>query len=189
MPEQKLFIPIILGTVRKDSASSHVAKWLHEKMSAYPEIETKLIDPKNFNFSTDDYGPAVKDNFADYRDAIIKADGIVIVMPEYNHGYPAPLKWLLDSMFDEYKHKAVGMVACGGFSSGTRVIENLIPVLRELKLTTIEADLNFSRVGELFDESGNLKDPASVEKRYNNFISELLWMSKTLRWGRENVKS
>lgn len=68
----------------------------------------------------------------------MQADGIVIVTPEYNRGYPGLLKYVLDTNLKEYIHKAVGIcgVSAGGFG-GARVIENLLPVLRELGLVTI----------------------------------------------------
>jgi NAD(P)H-dependent FMN reductase len=109
------------------------------------------------------------------------------VTPEYNHGYPGMLKHLLDTNLKEYVHKAVGIcgVSAGGFG-GTRVIENLLPVMRELGLVTIFWDGNFSGAQKLFDESGKLLDESYV-KRMDKFLKELIWMSKVLRYGREQV--
>ena len=67
------------------------------------------------------------------------------------------------------------------------MIENLLPVLRELGLVTIFWDGNFSGAQTLFDESGNIKDRETHEKRMDKFLGELIWMSKVLRYGRENV--
>ena len=39
-----------------------------------------------------------------------------------------------------------------------------------------------------FDDDGNLLDDA-YDKRIQGFLDELIWMAKTLRWGRENVPS
>jgi NAD(P)H-dependent FMN reductase len=97
------------------------------------------------------------------------------------------LKHALDTNLKEYIHKAVGVcgVSAGGFG-GTRVIENLLPVLRELGLVATFSDGNFSGVGKIFDESGALLDESYI-KRTERFLGELVWMSKTLRYGRENV--
>ena len=77
-------------------------------------------------------------------------------------------------------------VSAGPFG-GARMIQNLIPVLRELGLVTIFWDLNFGNVQKIFDEStGNLADGAFV-RRTDKFLAELIWMAKTLRYGRENV--
>ena len=59
--------------------------------------------------------------------------------------------------------------------------------MRELGLVTIFWDGNFSGAQQLFDEAGNMKDRATYEKRMDKFLRELIWMSKVLRYGRENV--
>jgi len=116
-----------------------------------------------------------------------RADALVVVVPEYNHGYPGLLKHALDSNLKEYIHKAVGIcgVSAGGFG-GTRVIENLLPVLRELGLVTIFWDGNFSGAQKLFDEAGRILDD-SYARRVDKFLKELIWMARTLRHGRENI--
>ena len=78
-------------------------------------------------------------------------------------------------------------VSAGGFG-GTRVIENLLPVLRELGLVTIFWDGNFSNVGKMFDEDGKLLDETQTG-RLDKFFKELIWMAKTLRHGRENISA
>ena len=66
------------------------------------------------------------------------------------------------------------------------MIENLLPVMRELGLVTIFWDGNFSSVQNLFDTNGTLLDQAYIT-RMDKFIKELVWMAKVLRYGREHV--
>jgi hypothetical protein len=71
-----------------------------------------------------------------------RADALVVVSPEYNHGYSGLLKHVLDSCLKEYIHKAVGIVGVSaGPFGGARVIQNLLPVMRELGLVTIFWDV------------------------------------------------
>src|ERR1051325_3519232 len=183
--ERPLYIPVILGTPRKGRASENVARFVHGEVSKRDGIETDLIDVRELRLSNEDAGEAIKD--AEFSSKMSRADALVIVVPEYNHGYPGLLKHALDSNLKEYIHKAVGLcgVSAGGFG-GTRVIENLLPVLRELGLVTIFWDMNFSAAYKLFDESGNILDQAYV-RRADQFLKELIWMAKVLRHGRENV--
>jgi hypothetical protein len=51
---------------------------------------------------------------------------------------------------------------------------------------TIFEDVNFGRIGTLFDEHGNLLDQNFVG-RVDSFLNELIWMSRLLRHGRESV--
>ena len=185
----KLFIPVLLGTNRKERNSIHPAKWLAGEMEKRDDIETRLFDVAEFALPQDDYGQGLKDKFPEWKDAIIRADGLVIVSPEYNHGYPGSMKAVLDLLLREYVHKAVAFVGVSaGPWGGTRVIEAMVPMVRELGLAVTFADLNFPKVQNTFDAEGKLLDPA-FEKRAKDFLDELVWMSTVLRWGRENVPS
>jgi len=183
--ERPLYIPIILGTARKGRASEAVARFVLGEVAKREGVETELIDIRELKLGTDDAGESMKD--ARFSEQMSRADALVIVAPEYNHGYPGLLKHALDTNLKEYIHKAVGVcgVSAGGFG-GTRVVENLLPVLRELGLVTIFWDMNFSAAHKLFDEAGNLLDQAFV-KRADKFLKELIWMAKVLRHGRESV--
>ncbi len=181
-----LFIPVILGTTRQGRMSAHAAKLVAGEIAKHAGIETALIDIATVPLPVTDAGEAVKD--AGFSEKMNRADALVIVVPEYNHGYPGLLKHVLDSCLKEYIHKAVGIagVSAGPFG-GARVIQNLLPVMRELGLVTIFWDVNFSSVQNVFNENGKLKDEAFV-KRIDKFLNELVWMAKTLRHGREHIQ-
>jgi NAD(P)H-dependent FMN reductase len=180
-----LFIPVILGTVRKGRASENVAKFVYNEVKKREGVETELIDIRQLPFPIDDAGESIKNS--EFSDKMSRADGLILVVPEYNHGYPGMLKHVLDTNLKEYIHKAVGVcgVSAGGFG-GVRMIQNLLPVLRELGLVTIFWDGNFSAAHTLFDAEGKILDESHI-KRMDKFLAELIWMSKVLRYGREQV--
>lgn len=189
MSDEKLFIPVVLGTPRKSRESEDVAKWVFKKMEERDDIETQLFDVCDFELPQDHYGTEIGKMFPEWRDAVIRADGLVIVTPEYNHGYPGTLKSVLDLLLKEYIHKAVAFVGVSaGPWGGTRVIEACVPMVRELGLAVTFSDLNFPKVASKFDDEGNLLDEA-YESRVQGFLDELVWMSKTLRYGRKNFAS
>src|SRR5262245_3342151 len=187
MDTRPLFIPVILGTVRQGRASENVARFVFREVQKRENVETELVDIRDLHFPADDAGEQIK--HPQFSATCERADGFVIVTPEYNHGYPGMLKHALDSNLKEYIHKAVGIcgVSAGGFG-GTRVIEALLPVMRELGLVTIFWDGNFSGAQKLFDTDGNIFDEAAHVKRMDKFLGELIWMSKVLRYGREQVQ-
>jgi NAD(P)H-dependent FMN reductase len=180
-----LYIPVILGTVRKGRMSEFAARLVFSKLSRRADVQTELIDIRSLPLPIDDAGEAIKDH--DFSEKMNRADALAIVSPEYNHGYSGLLKHVLDSCLKEYIHKAVGVigVSAGPFG-GARTIENLLPVLRELGLVTIFWDVNFFRVQDVFDQAGNLKDDAYIG-RIEKFLKELIWMATTLRYGREHI--
>jgi NAD(P)H-dependent FMN reductase len=184
-PERPLFAPVILGTPRRGRMSKHAAELMRAEIEKRLGVVTELIDVAKLAIPVDDAGEAVKD--PDFSQTMNRADGLVIVAPEYNHGYPGLLKHVLDTNLKEYVHKAVGIVGVSaGVFGGARVIQNLIPVLRELGLVTIFWDVNFTTVQSRFDDSGRLVDESFLP-RIEKFLDELLWMAETLRYGRAHV--
>jgi NAD(P)H-dependent FMN reductase len=183
--ERPLFIPVILGTARRGRESENVARFVLEQTKKRADVETELIDVCKLPMKLDDAGEQMKD--PKFSATIQRCDGLIIVTPEYNHGYPGLLKHALDMNLKEYIHKAVGIcgVSAGAFG-GARVIEALLPVMRELGLVTIFEDINFGKVGTLFDEHGKLLDQSYV-RRLDKFLNELIWMARVLRYGRENI--
>jgi len=180
-----LFIPVILGTVRQGRMSEHAARLLTAELVKRPNVQTELIDIAALPLPINDAGQAIKDS--EFSAKMNRADALVIVSPEYNHGYCGLLKHVLDSCLKEYIHKAVGIagVSTGPFG-GTRGIQDLLPVMRELGLVNIFWDVNFGSVGKVFDSNGQLLEPAFLP-RIDQFLKELIWMAKTLRQGRENI--
>lgn len=183
-----LFIPIILGTVRQGRMSEPVANFVYNQVEKWEGVCTQLIDIRTLPIPMDDAGPNAK--IPELSDIFQRADGYIIVTPEYNHTYPGMLKHVLDLNYEEYRNKAVGLcgVSAGSFG-GMRAVEALLPTLKAFGLATIVADLNVSNVNELVDDSGKLTPQAqdTYIKRFDRFMKQLVWMAKTLQYGRNNI--
>jgi NAD(P)H-dependent FMN reductase len=99
-----------------------------------------------------------------WKDIVAKAGALVLVVPEYNHGYPGELKLLLDSLWDDYRNMPVGMVGVAkGALGGSRVIDHLKPVLIELKLTPIREAVYVSDVTNAINAQGEPTDRKLAE--------------------------
>jgi NAD(P)H-dependent FMN reductase len=185
LPERPYFVPVLLGTPRKGRMSEYAARLVWSEVEKRQGVETELVDVATLPIPVDDAGEGAKD--PELAETMNRADALVIVAPEYNHGYPGLLKHVLDTNLPEYIHKAAGIVGVSaGVFGGARMIQNLVPVLRELGLVTIFWDVNFTSVHSRFDEDGALLDETFLP-RIEKFLDELLWMAATLRYGRENV--
>jgi NAD(P)H-dependent FMN reductase/ribosomal protein S27AE len=187
MPEERpLYLPVILGTTRKGRMSAHAARFVLGQLSRRQGVETELIDIARVPFPIDDAGEEAGD--PGYRERIERADGLVLVVPEYNHSFPGLLKHVLDTCLAEYIHKPAGVVGVSaGPFGGTRVVQSLLPALREVGLLATFTDVNFGKVYDVFDEtSGALLDEAWV-RRTSDFLDELVWMAKAMRHAREQI--
>jgi NAD(P)H-dependent FMN reductase len=185
MAESPLLIPVVLGTSRVGRRSEHAANLVFSELQTRAGVLTELVDVRKLKF--DLQGPNEETRDEGWASLAKRADGFIVVTPEYNHGYPGLLKHALDMNLEEYIHKAVGIcgVSAGPFG-GTRVIEALLPVMRELGLVTTFTDVNFGSAGKIFDENGALQDHAFIG-RVGKFLDEVIWMSRVLRNGRQNI--
>lgn len=183
---EDLFIPVIAGTTRKDRKSIHAAELVAEVGNKIEGIKTQLVDPANYNIKYD--GNDDINKIPEYTEITKKADGYFIIFPEYNHSFPGSLKKLLDTELQNYIHKPV---AFGGVSAGPwggiRGIQSLVPVVREMGMVATFTDVQFPFIQKLFNEKGELQDQAYI-RRIERSFKELIWMVKTLKWGRETIK-
>ncbi len=121
-------IEIIAGTDRVDSNSGKVARLL---LSDYKLLgtEANLIDLSLLDFSCAvgaNYKPATGD-FAAAVDRVSRAEGVVLVVPEYNGSYPGALKLFIDYWRypESFEHRPVAFVGLGGRWGGLRPVEHL----------------------------------------------------------------
>lgn len=184
--EAPLYLPVILGTTRQGRRSAQVARFVAEVAAKQPGVVTEVIDIASLPMPGDDAGEAIRD--AGFAEKMERADGLVLVTPEYNHCFPGLLKHTLDSCLEQYIHKPAGIVgvASGPFG-GVRGIQSFLPVLRELGLVAIFTDVYFGSVYDLFDDAGRLRDEEDYLRRTRDFFDELAWMATALRWGRRNA--
>ena len=112
-----VFLPVIIGTPRQGRLTEPAANFVFGEASKRGDIETELIDIRRIAIRTDDAGEALKDS--QFCATVERADGLIIVAPEYNHSFPGLLKHVLDTNLKEYIHKAVGVCGVSAGPFGT----------------------------------------------------------------------
>ena len=105
--------------------------------------------------------------------------------PEYNHSYPASLKQAIDVLNAPWRRKPVAFVSYGGMSGGLRAVEHLRGVFAELHATTIRETVSLHRHPLLFDEAGDLIDPAGPAAAAKVMLDDLVWWAAALRTARD----
>src|SRR3982750_4548245 len=118
----KLYIPVILGSTRRGRKSERVARFVHNRMSRRENLETEILDLLEYDLPIMEERLRFQENPPDsvrkFSEKIARADAVVIVTPEYNHGYPGVLKNALDYLLPEYKRKPVGIVTVSAGGDG-----------------------------------------------------------------------
>lgn len=182
---EPLKIALLIGTSRQGNYTQYIANFVEQFLANQPNIEVKVISSSNTTISFADEGPQAAPT--DLVEKLNWADAFYIVSPEYNHGYPATLKYLLDLNLKAYRHKAVTVVGVSdGPFGGVRMIESLLSVLRTLGLHSCRSDVAISNVAEEV-QNGVLVDINKWQRRLEKQFVELKWLATTLRYGRQNI--
>lgn len=172
--KNRINLALIYGSTREGRYCDRVTQWAADQIGGRGEFTLDPIDPARLNLPERHErvaGPAV----VDLKRRIDRADAFVIVTPEYNHGYPAPLKFLIDSAYDEWQAKPVGFVSYGGQSGGMRAVEQLRQVFAELHAVTVRDQVALINVWEQVDAAGELREPERANRAMATMLSQLNW--------------
>jgi NAD(P)H-dependent FMN reductase len=181
--ESRINVALIYGSTRAGRFCDKVAVWAAKQISANREFALDVIDPAVPPARVAAEASDVYD-LPWLRQHLGNADGFVVVTPEYNHGYPAALKSLIDAVSKEWQAKPVAFVSYGGISGGLRAVEQLRQVFAELHAVTIRDSVSFASAWEQFETDGALKSPERAEKQMKAVLKRLAWWAETLRNGR-----
>ncbi|MFG2296208.1 NADPH-dependent FMN reductase [Streptomyces sp. NPDC048603] len=181
-----LRIAVILGSTRDGRFGPVVAKWLLEHTAQRADMTVDLVDLVETPLPTvfPAFGQGLPDEamaqIAAVSPRIAEADAFVIVTPEYNHSFPAPLKNAIDWHNEQWHAKPVAFVSYGGVSGGLRAVEQLRVVLAEVHATTIRNTVSFHNYGEKFDADGRMTDPGA-DAAAKAMLDQLAWWGHALR--------
>lgn len=177
--QEPIKIGLIYGSTRKGRFCDTVAEWAAEQMRAAGNLMVDIIDPA---VVLPPPGQADENvSSPNLWQRMAEADAFVVVTPEYNRGYPAALKSLIDSVGAEWQAKPVAFVSYGGISGGLRAVEQLRLVFAELHAVTIRDSVSFAGAWEQFDEAGKLKQPDRAKKTMTTMLGRLHWWALALR--------
>ena len=128
------------------------------------------------------------DRVAEFKEAILQADGILIASPEYNHGMTGITKNAIDWASRPPKnpvmrYKPVGVMgASPGITGTARSQEQLRQALKALGAYCMPSpELLLFRAREKFDENGTLTDESTRKftSKYLNDFSE--WVENFMK--------
>lgn len=177
-------IGIIIGSTRPGRVGEGVAKWAYELSKARKDAEFELVDIKDYDLPLyDEPYPAMaqkytKEHTKKWAAKIAEFDGFVFVTPEYNHSTSGALKNALDYLYLEWTNKAAGFVSYGAIS-GARAVEALRPIMAQLGIADVSAQVMLSLFSDF--EDGAFKPDPRHEKSLNTLFDQVIAWSTAMK--------
>ena len=137
-------IAILSSSVRVGRHSHRVAMYFKKYIEENKLASGEIIDLHEYQFPIFDERLRFQKNptpqMLDFSTRIKNADGVLIVTPEYNGGYPAALKNAVDLLYDEWHRKPIAIsTVSDGIFGGTQVITSLQFSLWKIRAWTVPA--------------------------------------------------
>jgi NAD(P)H-dependent FMN reductase len=174
-------ILILSASVRTGRKSHRVAQYFRDFIEMNSVGVPSILDLDAYQFPIFHerlrYQEKPADDVLEFAAKFKSADGLLIVTPEYNGGYPASLKNAIDLFTVEWYHKPVAIATVSsGMFGGSQVITSLQFTLWKLHALVAPAIFPVPKVDEAFDENGKPADKEASDKRASKFLEELTWM-------------
>lgn len=168
-------LAVIVGSTREGRVGDKVADWLLQVAERRDDVTVDLVDLADFDFPAR-YPATATDEMHRFTAAVAKADGFVVVTPEYNRGFPASLKQAIDFAYDEWHAKPAGFVSYGCRSRGFHAVAALRAVFTELHVHTVRDEVALDLME---DDPGPAQEPAATR-----MLDQVVWWSEALRAAR-----
>jgi NAD(P)H-dependent FMN reductase len=188
-------IALIVASTRTTRFADPIAAWVQQTLEERGDLDLDVLDIREVALPTYDLPtpPAVAHRqYTNDTERLLgqrfdAADGYLIVTHEFNHGYSAPLKNVLDHYFAEFEHKPVAFVGYGNVG-GSRAIEQLRQVIVELNMVSVRESVHiFGAQFPAIRAGGDTATEAlaTLEPRFTTMTDHLLWWAHALtaaRW-------
>jgi NAD(P)H-dependent FMN reductase len=158
-------ILVIVGSTRARRICPQIAEWVaqvgRETISGLSEV----VDLKEWRLPMDDEpgvpagGEYAFEHTRAWSRKVSGADAFVFVTPQYNWGYPAPLKNALDHLHKEWSGKPA-MIVTYGARGGNKCAEQLRQVLDGLEMKPVATMPGFRLARERIEANAGAIEPA-----------------------------
>jgi NAD(P)H-dependent FMN reductase len=168
----------ISGSLRRASYNSALLRAATRLMPADTTLEVGSIRGIPL-YDGDVEAQGIPATVSQLKEAIVAADGVLLVTPEYNNSIPGVFKnaidWLSRPPADArrvFAGRPFALIGASPGAFGTILSQSAwLPVLRTLGTHAwLGGRLLVSRAGGVFDESGALKD-ATIEEQLKQFLA------------------
>ena len=179
-------LTVIIGSTRPGRVGAAVGQWFAARAREYGGVDVEVADLAAINLPMLDepkhpqLRQYVHQHTWDWSALIDRADAVVFVTPEYNHGYPASVKNAIDFLYHEWADKPVGFVSYGGVSAGTRSVQQLKSVVTAVGMVPVIDAVNIPFVAQFVDGNGGLEANGIMNQAAEAMIDELVRVHRLL---------
>lgn len=181
--QDPLHLALLYGSTREGRFCDTVADWLRAQLATRRDYAVDAIDPALLDLPHR-HGGAPSADLVNLQQRIWRADAFVVVVPEYNHGYPSALKFVIDSVQAHWQAKPVAFVAYGGHSGGVRAAEQLRQVFSGLHAVPVRDGVYFPQAWDRFDATGRPREGDASARAARRMLDQLAWYGHALRQAR-----
>ena len=180
-------IKIITSTTREGRKGIAVANWITGVAKQNNNYDVELLDLAEINlpFMDEAAHPRLQqyqhEHTRKWSETIGSADAFIIVLAEYNFGFPAPIKNAIDYLYNEWMNKPVAFVSYGGISGGLRSTQMLKQVVTAVHMMPVVDQVNIPFFAKLIDENGTFVPNETLTKSAEVMLSELERWSEALK--------
>jgi NAD(P)H-dependent FMN reductase len=180
-------LQIIIASTRPGRVGLPVGRWVHDRAAADGRFDVDLVDLAELRlpFMDEPSHPRLRRythrHTREWSARVDAADAFVMVTPEYNHGFTAPLKNAIDYLHEEWRHKPVGLVSYGGVAAGTRAVQMLKQVLNALRMVPVLDAVAIPFVQQFLDDDRTLHPNEVMEKAVIAMLDEVARLEEALR--------
>ena len=179
-------ILVISGTNRPGSNTRRIAERCRQLLEGagaearildLAELPPELFDPSSY--------AAKPTAFAPFQEAILAADGLLVVLPEYNGSFPGVLKYFIDMLRfpDSLLEKPAAFVGlAAGRWGALRAVEQLEMIFQYRNAHLYGRRCFLPGIGRLLDDDGELTD-AELAGLLADAVSGFVDFCRALRRG------
>ncbi|MBG6067678.1 NADPH-dependent FMN reductase [Micromonospora ureilytica] len=175
----QLRIAVIVGSTREGRVGDRLAHWFVEQAERHDDLTVTVVDLTEYDFPAT-YPAEPTASIRAFVREVGRADAFVVVTPEYNHSFPAPLKQAIDYAYDEWQAKPVGFVSYGCRSTGLHAVDQLRTVFTALHAMTVRDVVGI----DLLAGEPTAQSTDELRRDVGVLLDQLRWWGLALREGR-----
>jgi NAD(P)H-dependent FMN reductase len=168
-------VAVVIGSTRPSRICPGIARWIVDVLREGSPLRYELIDLAEVNlpFLDEPLKAALHQYEHEHTRAwshtVDSCDGFVFVFPQYNWGYPAPLKNAVDFLYVEWRDKPASCVTYGT-RGGNRGATQFREVLQGLHMRALDDHVEIVIADDDVDDSWQLKDLEATMRPYRDRV-------------------